>query len=61
MYLGGVQDDCDLSFENNKHHCVLVCAAHTLGGVALNPEIKIIEKTSKSAKQAQHHNIKSVD
>ena len=52
MYLGGVQDDCDLSFENNKHHCVLVCAAHTLGGVALNPEIKIIEKTSQECEAA---------
>ena len=41
--LGGVQDDRDLSFENNKHHGVLVSAAHPLRGVTLDPEINIIE------------------
>ena len=37
-YLSGVQDDGDLPLENNKHHRVLVCAAHSLGRVALDPE-----------------------
>ena len=37
-YLSGVQDDGDLPLENNKHHRVLVCAAHPLGRVALDPE-----------------------
>merc|ERR1712014_325914 len=36
--LSGVQDDGDLPLENNKHHRVLVCAAHPLGRVALDPE-----------------------
>ena len=33
-----MQNDGDLSLENNKHHRVLVCAAHSLGRVALDPE-----------------------
>ena len=35
--LGGVQDDGDLALQDHEDHRVLVCAAHTLGAVTLDP------------------------
>ena len=36
--LRGVKDDGDLSLQHDKHHGVLVRAAHALGAVTLDPE-----------------------
>ena len=40
--LGGVQDDGDLALQDHEDHRVLVCAAHTLGAVTLDPDKKTL-------------------
>ena len=35
-----VQDHCDLSLQHHEDHGVLVSAAHALGAVPLDPDIK---------------------